>query len=49
MDDRKQVPFGKLRAGSYRAYRPIRNDIDFCYSIGFSSLDFLCGVKLDGY
>ena len=24
----KQVPFGKLRAGSHRAYRPIRNGID---------------------
>jgi len=24
----KQVPFGRLRAGSHRAYRPIRNGID---------------------
>jgi len=28
----KQVPFGKLRAGSHRAYRPIRNDIDILFS-----------------
>jgi hypothetical protein len=41
----QQVPFGKLRAGSHRAYRPIRNDIDFAFSLAspslaFSSLDF---------
>ena len=39
----KQVPFGKLRAGSHRAYRPIRNDIGFQYwfaSFDFPSLDF---------
>jgi len=28
----KQVPFGKLRAGSHRAYRPIRNDSDILFS-----------------
>jgi hypothetical protein len=42
----KQVPFGKLRAGSHRAYRPIRNDIDLLSAfvflvLGFPSLDFL--------
>jgi hypothetical protein len=37
----QQVPFGKLRAGSRRAYRPIRNDIDFAFSLGFPSLIFL--------
>jgi hypothetical protein len=37
----QQVPFGKLRAGSRRACRPIRNDIDFAFSLGFPSLIFL--------
>jgi hypothetical protein len=27
----KQVPFDKLRAGSHRAFRPVRNDIGFCF------------------
>jgi hypothetical protein len=37
----KQVP--------HRAFRPIRNDIDFFFQLGFPSLVFLCGMKLDGY
>jgi hypothetical protein len=36
--DGKVVPLGKLRAGSHRAYRPIRNGIDILLSVlGFPS------------
>jgi len=28
-DGNKQVPFGRLRAGSYRTWRPVRNDKEF--------------------
>ena len=38
---RKQVPFGKLRAGSHRAFRPVRNDIDFCFQAAGTPKDFL--------
>jgi len=34
MRDGKQVPFGKLMAGSHWAFSPVRNDIDFCFSFG---------------
>jgi hypothetical protein len=33
----QQVPFGKLRAGSHRAFSPVRNDKPFLFSAGFGT------------
>ena len=45
----KQVPFGKLRAGSHRAYRPIRNDIDILLSAPRRFYEMLLSLSMFGF